>query len=130
MGAAPMAATPPNWLTAFGVLARVLSHVPERSLRSIYREHFWQCFRTRRDPVVAMLYAIRCASHYHMHRLVRVLAITHSSTCFNIGQVTGRGEELSNEDACIDDGHRGQAATGIDSCANLLSFPSHRGDAG
>jgi radical SAM superfamily enzyme YgiQ (UPF0313 family) len=62
------------WLTAFGVLARVLFHVPERSLRSIYRAHFWQCLRARRDPVVAMLYAIRCASHYHMHRLVRVLA--------------------------------------------------------
>jgi hypothetical protein len=42
------------WLTAFGVVARVLYRVPERSLRSIYREDFWQCLRTRHDPVVAM----------------------------------------------------------------------------
>jgi radical SAM superfamily enzyme YgiQ (UPF0313 family) len=62
------------WLQAFGLLARVLSHVPERSLRSVYRERVWRCLRVRRDPVVIVLYVMRCAIHYHMHRLVRALS--------------------------------------------------------
>ena len=62
------------WLQALGLLARLLSRVPEQSLRRVYRKHVWQCMLVRRDPVVIMVYAVKCAIHYHMHRLVQVLA--------------------------------------------------------
>jgi radical SAM superfamily enzyme YgiQ (UPF0313 family) len=61
------------WLEAFGVLARLLSRVPDRSLRKTYRAHFWRSVRFRRNSVVTRVYALKCAVHYHMHRLTRTL---------------------------------------------------------
>ncbi|MFL6798550.1 MAG: radical SAM protein [Xanthobacteraceae bacterium] len=62
-----------TWLIAFGCLALVLTRVPEKSLRTIYRRHVWRALLARRNPFVAMVYAIRCAIHYHMHCLVQTL---------------------------------------------------------
>ena len=33
----------------------------------------WKVKRLRRNPAVIRVYAINCAIHYHMHRLVRAL---------------------------------------------------------
>jgi radical SAM superfamily enzyme YgiQ (UPF0313 family) len=62
------------WLEAFGILARLLIQVPDRSLRSMYFRRMWQCLRLRRSGSVMQVYAIKCAIHFHMHQLVRVLA--------------------------------------------------------
>ena len=62
------------WLEAFGILARLLIQVPDPSLRSTYLRHMWQCLRLRRSGSVMQVYAIKCAIHFHMHQLVRVLA--------------------------------------------------------
>jgi radical SAM superfamily enzyme YgiQ (UPF0313 family) len=61
------------WLEAFGILARLLARVPDRSLRNQYLRRLWQCLRVRRSGSVMQIYAIKCAVHFHMHQLVRAL---------------------------------------------------------
>jgi radical SAM superfamily enzyme YgiQ (UPF0313 family) len=61
------------WLEAFGILARLLARVPDRSLRNLYLRRLWQCLRVRRNGGVMQIYAIKCAVHFHMHQLVRAL---------------------------------------------------------
>lgn len=62
------------WLEAFGILARLLIRVPELSLRREYVRRMWQCLRVRRNASVLQLYAIKCAMHFHMHKLARSLS--------------------------------------------------------
>jgi radical SAM superfamily enzyme YgiQ (UPF0313 family) len=61
------------WLEAFGILARLLAQVPDRSLRKLYLRRLWQCLRVRHNGGVMQIYAIKCAVHFHMHQLVRAL---------------------------------------------------------
>jgi hypothetical protein len=62
------------WLEAFGILTRLLMGVPDEALRRIYRRQFWQFLRARRGATSTRAYAIKCAVHYHMHRMVGSLA--------------------------------------------------------
>ena len=55
---------------AAGVALRLMLRVPERSLRRAYRQRLWRVLRRRGDPVVLRIYAVKCAMHYHVHRLV------------------------------------------------------------
>jgi radical SAM superfamily enzyme YgiQ (UPF0313 family) len=64
------------WVEAIGLLARMMVHVPDRTLRRIYRERMWTFLRARRNPAAVRVYAIKCAVHYHMHRLVQALGAT------------------------------------------------------
>ncbi len=61
------------WLESTGLIARLLLGVPEAELRREYRRRFWRMARRRRDPAVLRIYAIKCAMHYHLHRLVQAL---------------------------------------------------------
>jgi hypothetical protein len=45
----------------------------DRSLRKIYLRRVLTVLRKRPDGVLLKLYAIRCATHYHFHRLTRQL---------------------------------------------------------
>jgi radical SAM superfamily enzyme YgiQ (UPF0313 family) len=63
------------WLQAFGILTRLITLVPDKSLRRFYRRRFWQFARTRRNASLARIYAMKCASHYHMHQLARALEV-------------------------------------------------------
>jgi hypothetical protein len=63
-----------TWWIALAVMAAVAIRVPDKSLRAIYLRRFWRAARARRSPVVALIYAFRCAIHYHMHRLVETLS--------------------------------------------------------
>jgi radical SAM superfamily enzyme YgiQ (UPF0313 family) len=60
-------------LEAFGLMGSLSLGVQDRKLWSVYRHRFWRFFRARPSPVMLRAYALRCAIHYHMHRLVRVL---------------------------------------------------------
>lgn len=62
------------WLLALGLIATIAVRVPDNSLRTIYLQRFWRIVRTRRSAIVAMIYAVRCAIHFHMHRLVEHLS--------------------------------------------------------
>jgi hypothetical protein len=62
------------WLEAVGLWARLMSRVPDHSLRRVYRERLWRILQVRRNPTLVRVYAIKCAVHYHMHQLVGALA--------------------------------------------------------
>ncbi len=56
---------------AAGVALRLMLRVPERSLRRVYCRRLWQVLRRRGDPIILRIYAVKCAMHYHVHRLVQ-----------------------------------------------------------
>ena len=64
-------------LEAAGLAARLLWQVPERGLRRIYRRRLLQALGRRADPAVLRVYAIKCAMHYHVHRMVGRLQTRH-----------------------------------------------------
>jgi hypothetical protein len=51
----------------------VVTRVPDRSLRRLYLRRFWHFWRRRRDPSALRVYAMKCAWHYHMYVLARML---------------------------------------------------------
>jgi radical SAM superfamily enzyme YgiQ (UPF0313 family) len=61
-------------LEASGVLLRLMTSVPDNSLRNVYRRQVLRLLRVRRNPAVLRVYAIKCAIHFHMHTLVRALS--------------------------------------------------------
>jgi radical SAM superfamily enzyme YgiQ (UPF0313 family) len=61
------------WLEAFAILARVMTGIPDRALRRVYWAQFWRFLRLRRNASAVKIYAIKCAFHYHMHRMVHAL---------------------------------------------------------
>ena len=52
-------------LLAFGLLARLMWSIPQRSLRKEYRKRIFRLLRVNRDPSVLFVYVIKCAMHYH-----------------------------------------------------------------
>ena len=56
---------------AAGVALRLMWRVPDPTLRRTYRQRLRQVWRRRGDPVVLRIYAVKCAMHYHVHRLVQ-----------------------------------------------------------
>ena len=52
---------------------RLQWRVPEKRLRGIYRQRLARLLRHRADPTVLRVYAIKCAMHYHVHRMVEGL---------------------------------------------------------
>lgn len=61
------------WLESLGILLRVLTKVPDPSLRQVYRRRFWSFFKARPEPSVLRIYALKCATHWHMHKYIRRL---------------------------------------------------------
>jgi radical SAM superfamily enzyme YgiQ (UPF0313 family) len=50
---------------------RIMRLVEDRQLREIYRRRLAHARRSRRDPQFAFIYAIKCALHYHYHKMVQ-----------------------------------------------------------
>jgi hypothetical protein len=61
------------WIETAAVILRLIATVPDGALRREYRRRFWRMLRHRHDPAVLRIYAIKCAMHYHLHRLVQLL---------------------------------------------------------
>jgi len=60
-------------LEAAGLMLQMLWRVPERRLRRVYRTRFKHLLRSRPDPALLRVYAVKCAMHYHVHRMVEGL---------------------------------------------------------
>jgi hypothetical protein len=58
-------------LEAAGIFARLMRLVQESDLRNIYRQRLWKLLLRRRSPVILQTYAIKCAMHYHAHKMVQ-----------------------------------------------------------
>lgn len=56
---------------ALGLFFRLMWGVPEAALRREYKLRLWRIWAARRDPYVLLLYAIKCAMHYHAHLMIR-----------------------------------------------------------
>jgi radical SAM superfamily enzyme YgiQ (UPF0313 family) len=61
------------WLEAFGLMGALHLGVRDRELRAVYRQRFLRFLQARPTAVMVRAYALRCAIHFHMYRLVRVL---------------------------------------------------------
>ena len=48
--------------------------IPDQSLRMVHLRECWRAVRVRRNALVTMIYVLRCATHYHLHRLVLALS--------------------------------------------------------
>ena len=59
---------------AAGIAARLLWRVSRPALRREYRRRLWRVFRSRRDPAVLHVYAVKCLMHYHAHSFARSMA--------------------------------------------------------
>ncbi|MFS8112252.1 radical SAM protein [Rhizobium jaguaris] len=56
---------------AAGIFTRLMSRVQEADLRNIYRQRLWKLLLRRRSPIILQIYAIKCAMHYHAHKMVQ-----------------------------------------------------------
>jgi len=61
------------WLESLGLFIRLMTIVPDASLRRFYCERLWSFLRERPEPAALHVYALKCATHWHMHQFVRVL---------------------------------------------------------
>jgi radical SAM superfamily enzyme YgiQ (UPF0313 family) len=63
-----------NVRDALGLCGRLLWRIPERALRREYARRMVRLLRVRHDPGVVLLYAIKCAMHYHHYRMAQQMA--------------------------------------------------------
>src|SRR5262249_32409048 len=54
---------------AVGLLARLAWRVPDPALRREYLGRVWRLLKVRHDPSVLWIYVVKCALHYHAHRM-------------------------------------------------------------
>jgi radical SAM superfamily enzyme YgiQ (UPF0313 family) len=58
-------------LGAFGILVLLMRGVADPALRREYRRRILRVALRRRDPEIIQTYAIKCAMHYHVHKMVQ-----------------------------------------------------------
>jgi radical SAM superfamily enzyme YgiQ (UPF0313 family) len=69
------------WVEAFLLIARLLSRVPDASLRRIYWSQFFRYVRVGGGAALSRVYAIKCVMHYHWYEMARSTA--HSRVIVN-----------------------------------------------
>jgi radical SAM superfamily enzyme YgiQ (UPF0313 family) len=72
-----VAATSLFYLWCAGLFARLMLGVPDARLRAEYRRRLGRLLRVRHEPDVIFLYLVKCALHYHHHRLAGEIAASH-----------------------------------------------------
>jgi radical SAM superfamily enzyme YgiQ (UPF0313 family) len=60
-----------NFVTATGLLGRLLWNIPEASLRRTYLRAIWRVGRRRPSPSILLALAFKCSMHYHQHMMAR-----------------------------------------------------------
>jgi len=58
---------------AAGIFVQLMRGVPDAALRRVYRRRMMRLVRHRREPQIIQTYAVKCAMHYHAHRMVQRL---------------------------------------------------------
>jgi hypothetical protein len=58
---------------AAGIFVMLMRGVPDAELRREYRRRLMRLIRHRREPQIIQTYAVKCAMHYHAHRMVQEL---------------------------------------------------------
>ena len=63
-----------NLLRFAGIYWRLMRMVKDNSLRAEYRRRIAGLLRSRRDPAVLFSYVVKCAMHYHHHKMATEMA--------------------------------------------------------
>jgi radical SAM superfamily enzyme YgiQ (UPF0313 family) len=58
---------------AAGIFMLLMRGIPDAELRREYRRRLMRLVRHRREPQIIQTYAVKCAMHYHAHRMVQRL---------------------------------------------------------
>jgi radical SAM superfamily enzyme YgiQ (UPF0313 family) len=58
---------------AAGIFVLLMRGIPDAALRREYRRRLMRLVRYRREPQIIQTYAVKCAMHYHAHRMVQEL---------------------------------------------------------
>src|SRR6516162_3533437 len=58
---------------AAGIFLLLMRGIPDAELRREYRRRLMRLVRHRREPQIIQTYAVKCAMHYHAHRMVQAL---------------------------------------------------------
>src|SRR5262249_2335335 len=66
-------------LRAVVLQARLLWRVPESALRLEYLRRIGWLLMVRRDPAVLVHYLVKCAMHYHHHKMAQQMASAHGT---------------------------------------------------
>ena len=59
---------------AVGLFARLMTMIPEESLRKEYRKRVWRLLKARRNPLIVLGYLIQCSFHYHAYTMARQIS--------------------------------------------------------
>jgi radical SAM superfamily enzyme YgiQ (UPF0313 family) len=68
-----------NLVRFAGIYWRLMRHVTDKSLKAEYRRRIVGLLKSRRDPAVLFTYAVKCATHYHHHRMATEMSRQESS---------------------------------------------------
>ena len=58
---------------AAAIFVMLMRGIPDVELRREYRRRLLRVVRRRREPQIIQTYAVKCAMHYHAHRMVQEL---------------------------------------------------------
>src|SRR5439155_2661603 len=58
---------------AAAIFVMLMRGIPDAGLRREYRRRLTRLIRHRREPQIIQTYAVKCAMHYHAHRMVQEL---------------------------------------------------------
>jgi radical SAM superfamily enzyme YgiQ (UPF0313 family) len=58
---------------AAAIFVMLMRGIPDVELRREYRRRLFRLVRHRREPQIIQTYAVKCAMHYHAHRMVQEL---------------------------------------------------------
>ena len=61
------------------ILMRLMHNVPRRSQRSVYRRRLWKVMRRRPSLALLRLYAVKCAQHHHIDRLIEQMTVERAT---------------------------------------------------
>ena len=63
-----------NLLRFAGVYSRLMRFVQDEALKAEYRRRIGRLLKKRRDPAVLFSYVVKCAMHFHHHRLANAMS--------------------------------------------------------
>jgi len=63
-----------NLIRAAVLFGRLMRRVPDQTLRREYRQRLIRFWLARRDPAMMFNYVVKCAMHYHHHKMARTMS--------------------------------------------------------
>jgi hypothetical protein len=73
------------WSEAFAIIFQLMRRIPDAALRREYRHRLWQAAKSRREPALLQVYALKCALHFHAFMMARQM-MSSGATAENEGQ--------------------------------------------